>query len=84
MKMKFLFSLAALVAFMAVPVVAQHGGHGGGAVGPCLAGLRASVRRGPGLLCRSGFLCGAAAGDGMTGLDFDQLLDVDRGAGGRL
>jgi hypothetical protein len=29
MKMKFLCSLAALVAFMAVPVVAQHGGHGG-------------------------------------------------------
>jgi hypothetical protein len=30
MKMKFLLSLAALVAFMAVPVFAQHGGHGGG------------------------------------------------------
>jgi hypothetical protein len=28
MKMKFLLSLSALVAFMAVPVFAQHGGHG--------------------------------------------------------
>lgn len=30
MKLKFSLSLAALIAFMAVPVFAQHGGHGGG------------------------------------------------------
>jgi hypothetical protein len=30
MKVKFLLSLAALLAFMAVPVFAQHGGHGSG------------------------------------------------------
>lgn len=38
MKLKFSLSLAALLAFMAVPVFAQHGGHGGGGGGDSMHG----------------------------------------------